>query len=187
MNLDHLEKCAQRQHKGTMAIVEKMVGLPQSQIKMCPIIVKKGTELCMYSPYPADCEYISPYIMNGGFSLELKMKYLHYLETGKQIESGHKLRAIYCELTDASKKALRENLKEVVKNCSLCKEAVKFFNSEYKIQFNWDIHKLLSNSNMAFERWRYIYEGKNDPTWFAGYSEIQASVDIRINNLKNGE
>ena len=125
--------------------------------------------------------------MNGAFSLELKMKYLHYLETGKKIESGHELCGIFGELTNESKEALRENLKQVVKNCSVCKEAVKFFNSEYKIQFRWDIYNLLSKSNMAFERWRYMYEGKKDLTWFAGYSEIQASLDLRIENLKSGD
>jgi len=95
MNLEHLEKCAIRHHKGTLAIVEKLVGVPESHIEMCPLIAKKGTVLHAYFPQTngraPDYDYLNPYVMNGAFSLELKMKYLHYLETAQKIEANHNL------------------------------------------------------------------------------------------------
>ncbi|WP_331352965.1 hypothetical protein [Cellvibrio sp. UBA7671] len=189
MNINYLEICTQRHHKATLALVEKLVGVPSELVETCPVIAKKGTELHMVMPgitgLTIDYDFVNPYIMNGAFSLELKMKFLNLIETGNKIEAGHRLLGIFSELSNDTKEFLRENLKIIVKNSSTCKEVTKILNQESKIQFNWDLHKLLSNSDMAFERWRYIYESSDDSTWFAGYSEIQKALDLRIADLKS--
>jgi hypothetical protein len=187
MDIKNLELCALRQDRATEAIVEKLVGLPARFIKVFPIIAKKGTFLHMYMPgnvgVNIDYDFVSPYIMNGAFSLELKMKYLHALETGEKMKSGHKLLELFAELSDETKKVIRNKLKLITKKSKLHQDTTKYFTQEANIQFSWEVHKLLSNSNMAFERWRYIYEG-GDSTWFAGYSELQESLNCRISELK---
>lgn len=187
MDIGYLEKCAERHHKGTLAIAEKLVGLPEALIESCPVVVKKATDIYLYMPNSnaqhIDSDYVNPYIMNGAFSLELKMKFLHALETGTKLEAGHRLLDLFALLTNESKEFLRSNLKSMCKESEKCKATAKYFKHEIRVEFNWEMHKLLSNSDMAFERWRYIYE-KKDSTWFAGYTEIQKVLDLRISNLK---
>jgi hypothetical protein len=51
------------------------------------------------------------------------------------------------------------------------------------MQFRWDLSFLLGKSNLAFERWRYIYEERADIAWFCGYTQIKAAIDRRIDQI----
>lgn len=187
MNIEYLEKCAERYHIGTMAVVEKLVGLPSSMIKVAPFIAKKGANLIFYAPkgnvgiHPNN-EYIHPYIMNGAFSLELKMKLLHAVETNSEMQ-GHNLSTLFGAMSDETKEYMREDIKQYVKNSEPHKDTIDFFKKE-KIKFDWQLHKMIEKSSLVFERWRYIYEGKDDPMSFVGYTEIQHALNSRIADLR---
>ncbi|MDZ4056696.1 MAG: hypothetical protein U1D69_06960 [Polynucleobacter sp.] len=112
------------------------------------------------------------------------MKYLHALETGCALPPVHRLKDIFEGLTIESKSAIRSNFKEIAKTSPSSKEISRVFNEEAKLQFKWDIELFLEKSNLAFERWRYIYEEGKDSTWFVGYSEIISSLCKRITDLE---
>lgn len=185
MGINSLKLSANRQHKATMAIASRLVGVPEYMIVSCPVITRKAGGIYCYAPGirgEMDTDFINSYIMNGAFALELKFKYLHELETHSRLEEGHRLQSLFTALTNETKAKIRDSFKAYTKTNELCKEVTKVMQSQ-NIQYSWDLHKLLSNSNMAFERWRYIYEDQHDPTWFAGYSELQHSLDLRIAEL----
>lgn len=186
MDLNNLKKCAYRQELATAAIVEKLVGLPADLIEVFPVIAKKSAAIHVFFPGifgSINEDYVNPYVMNGAFALELKMKYLHALETGERMESTHRLDAIFSALSGETKKVIRDQFSKITTGSKLHKDTAKHFNQAVKIQFDWDVYRLLVRSSMAFERWRYIYDGDGS-TWFAGYSELQKSLDVRINELR---
>lgn len=140
----------------------------------------------MYAPSCSkyDSDYVNPYIMNGSFAIELKMKYLHFLETGFKMKGGHRLRDLFDELSPKTRERIGGELRDIVHSSKLHKRIARYFNEEVKIQFRWDVEFLLQKANMAFERWRYIYEN-TDSTWFAGYTEIANSIDARIKEIES--
>ena len=76
-------------------------------------------------------------------------------------------------------------LKEMVGNSDLHKKIIRDLHSNYNIQFSWDAHLLISNSALAFERWRYSFEDAKKVTWFAGYLELQKTLNSRLSFLKS--
>lgn len=108
---------------------------------------------------PHEMGYMQPYIVIGAFSLEILMKYLHILETGEVLR-GHKLFDLYCQLSGETKKHMRAEVPKIA-STGLHREISKAINGE-NIQFSWEPHKLISNSSLAFERWRYSFESKAD-------------------------
>ena len=125
MDIEYLGKCADRHHLGTLAIVEKLLQTNWNPDDVCPYLVKKAKDIHFYVPaisaVEPNHEYISPYIMNGAFSLELKMKYLHALETGKKMEAGHRLLELFTELSAESKESIRKHMKETIKESKYAK------------------------------------------------------------------
>ena len=188
MNIKGLEKAAENYHNGTMALVEKLIGVPERQIKTTPIIIRKNNKtFCYISEYSnlrPDCNFIQPFIINGAFSLEVKMKFLSILETGVQLR-GHNLLELYEQQTNDTKLHIRNKLKEIVINSDLHKKTISDLHSNYNLQFSWDTHLLISNSALAFERWRYSFENANKVTWFAGYFELQQTLNSRLSVLKS--
>lgn len=188
MNIKGLEKAAENYHKGTMAVVARLVGLPESLIKTTPIIIRKSNKTYCYisgsSNLQLDMDFVQPFIMNGAFSLEVKMKLLSILETGVQLR-GHNLLELYKKLSDDTKLHTREKLKEIVIGSNLHKKTSSNLNSDYNIQFSWDAYKLISNSALAFEKWRYSFEDQDKVTWFAGYLELQQVLDTRLSIIKS--
>jgi hypothetical protein len=125
--------------------------------------------------------------MNGGFALELKLKYLHVLETNMSAKHGHQLKLIFNELSSESQAAITEKLKAIVKKSSLHQKISKHFRKHVGIPFRWDASELLHKASRAFERSRYPYEEETDLTWFAGYSEIMEAIDFRILSVTSKE
>jgi hypothetical protein len=186
MNIDHLGKCADRQHKATLAVAQQLVGLPAPAIPSLPIVVRRGDLLIYHSTVAGprqDMDYVNAYIMNGSFSLELRFKYLHALETGQKMQHGHELKGMFDSLTDYSRHALAAHFAAETKNNQICKQISVLLN-QHNLQFRWDLAFLLIRSNLAFERWRYIYEQKGDIAWFCGYTQIKAALDKRIHEIK---
>jgi hypothetical protein len=48
-------------------------------------------------------------------------------------------------------------------------------NENLGVEFSWDLEALLRESSLAFDSWRYAFEGKS-PCWFAGYQEIREAL-----------
>jgi hypothetical protein len=147
--------------------------------------VRKGKQLIYHSsvegPKP-DMDYVNPYIMNGSFSLELRFKYLHAIETGEKMAHGHELRTIFDSLTEESKSYMSSFFAAETKSNPICKKISALLHQQ-KMQFRWDLSFLLGKSNLAFERWRYIYEERADIAWFCGYTQIKAAIDRRIDQI----
>jgi len=188
MNIQGLEKSAKDYHKGAMAIASRLVGIPEQAIKTTPIIVKKGSQtfglVLGKSNILNNMDYMQPFIMNGAFSLEIKMKLIYLLEKGEQLQV-HNLLKLYEELSQNTKSHVREKVKEISNSSAWYKDISREINSKYKIQFSWEPHKLISNSALAFDRWRYVFEDIDKPTWFAGYIELQQAFDSRLNEIKS--
>lgn len=188
MNIQGLEKSAKFYHKGTMAIASRLVGVPEVAIKTTPIIVKKGNQTFGFvlgkNNVPSNMDYMQPFIMNGAFSLEIKMKLIYLLEKGVLLQ-GHNLLKLYEELGQTTKSHVREKVKEISNSSSWYRDISREINSKYKIQFSWEPHKLISNSALAFDRWRYVFEDADKPTWFAGYIELQQAFDSRLNEINS--
>ncbi|PVZ71603.1 hypothetical protein [Pelagibaculum spongiae] len=145
MNIESMEIHANRLHKGTMAILEKLTGMPEDKIPYLPIIAcSKGKTRC-FTPSAtqggSNPEYIASYIINGAFSLEIKMKYLHALETGHEIK-GHKLLELFSALTDETKQFIRDDMSRITKQSQQYKELSQQLRQHVK-KFEWDVHKLL--------------------------------------------
>lgn len=187
MNIEYLGKCADRQHKATLAVAQQLVCLPAPAIPSLPIVVRRGELLIYHStvegPKP-DMDYVNPYIMNGSFSLGLRFKYLHALETGEKMQHGHELKGMFDSLTESSREALAAFFAAETKGNPICKRISLLLN-QHRLQFRWDLAFLLTRSNLAFERWRYIYEQKGDIAWFCGYTQIKTAIDKRILQIKD--
>jgi len=187
MNKDAIEKSANFYHKGTMAILEKLIGTKASAIVASPIIFKKGTEIFSIVPGKKDItnnmDYMLSYIMNGSFSLEIKIKLLLLLESNKW-ENGHRLLMLYDKLSEPTTKFIEEALKEITSKTPIYKGINRKLNEEFKINFSWNAQKLISNSSQAFESWRYSFEKEKELTWFAGYLELQDALNSRIEMIR---
>lgn len=188
MNIDKLEKTAFSHHMATEAIVDRIVGNSSYRPSFFPVIVKKGEQVfCIVdasNEVKPNVELIDAYITMASFSLELKLKLMLALENGC-FERGHKLMKLYENLSDKSKRHIRYRMKEITKSSEMHKIGAKAINEHCKIQFAWEPHKLISNSSEAFENWRYHFEETSRSTWFAGYSELQESINSRITQLKS--
>lgn len=187
MDVESLRVSANNYHKGTMTLVSNLLGVPNEMIKTCPIVVRKrGDTLALAlgtQGIANDMDYMLPYIINGAFSLEVKMKYLNYFETGVLMQ-GHNLLTLFEDLTDDTKNSIKQKLKEITSSSSFYRDINREINKTHKVPFSWEAHKLISNSSLAFERWRYSYEDKDKVTWFAGYAELQKAFDARIEVIK---
>jgi hypothetical protein len=159
--------------------------MPSPLVSTFPLVAKKGATLFYFAPQEVqtDTDFINPYIMNGSFSLELHMKYLHALETERKLLGGHRLWDLFSNLTNESKDAIRTNFSAITKASALHKNISRIFNKELRLPFTWSLELLLKRADLAFERWRYIYEGE-DTTWFAGYSEMQQAIWQRADQLE---
>jgi hypothetical protein len=185
MNLKQLEKCAYSHHKATEAIVQKIINNNSFQPTFFPIIVTKGgNPICIVNAskdLPPNLDYVEAYITMGSFSIELKMKLLIFVESGKWV-SGHDLKTLYEAMSPESKDHIRRTVETITKS-NFHRLGSKTINEECKVQFSWKADLLISNSSEAFEKWRYCFEGKGQPSWFAGYSELQQAFDARLKEL----
>jgi hypothetical protein len=188
MNIPHAQKNADRFHKTTLLLASKVTGVPyqlllRDRFKTLPIIVSDGKTLALYfeGSNRGDTDFITPYVVNGAFSLELCLKILRYHEA-KEWPSGHNLSNLYEKLSQASKDFIAQDIYRAVHESPLFERIMKAINDEFKISFSWDPVRMIEESSNAFVSWRYSFQLR--PGWFAGYKEIRASVMERIKRLE---
>jgi hypothetical protein len=126
-----------------------------------------------------DLDYLHPYVVNAGLTLELKLKQLLMIENSENVR-GHNLVSLYKSLSSESRSFISlhvlKRTSDSIDHQTIAEAAKINFNLEVK----WEAEFLLEKSAYAFERWRYLYEKNNKGSWFAGYIEIYDALDERI-------
>lgn len=92
------------------------------------------------SPFDGSC--VSPFVVNGIFSVELYLKAIHHVY-GNKIR-GHHLSSIYKGMPKQGKEHFLSSANDI--------------RSKYSLKNGQDIHSCLDSLNKAFEQWRYLYE-----------------------------
>lgn len=189
MDISHARKNAERFHKTTLLLASRVTGLPYAiflsgRFVTLPVIVGDGQRLAMFyqgGKGEGDSDSITPYVVNGAFSLELNLKVLRYLETGAW-PKGHDFKKLYRQLTQTSRDFLTSTIQEVVIRSEVHRQIEAAINQKMNIPFSWDVDSLIEHSSNAFVNWRYAFESR--PGWFAGYNEIRNAVVGRIRQIE---
>lgn len=194
VDLKKAEIAANRFHKTTILLASKVSGSPINSSHVyvtLPHIVTKGSKaICIYSRFkvhPAgldDSDYINTYVVNGAFSLELHLKILMLIESGNWTH-GHKLNELYTGLSDDSKHSIQHTVTNFVNKSEFHKGLPKAIKNIFGSEFTWNVDHLLENSSMAFEKYRYLFEG--EACWFAGYAEIHFAIKERIKKIRDNK
>jgi hypothetical protein len=181
MDFEHATKSGERFHKAATVLASHAMGLTTEQIiennYSLPIVLHQNGILYVLNMGTSkkDDDFITPYVVNASFSLELSLKILIFLET-KKWSKNHNLDQLYEKISKKSKEFISENVKNSSNNKEI-KEFISFLKSQ-KIEIEWDVFSLLERSNSAFTKWRYAFEGQ--PGCFAGYSQIHSAIRERI-------
>lgn len=175
MDLNHAHVSAMRFHKTTLVLVSHLTGLSIDDIskndRCFPIVVNKrdGNLCCASMGKPTgDNDFITPYVVNAAFSLELNLKLLVFYETNKW-PKGHYLLNLFKKLSLDKQNEISKKFMERSKNS----QELQFILRELKnngFEIEWELQSLLDRSSQAFETWRYAFEGNTG--CFAGYSQI---------------
>lgn len=193
MNIDilHARKNAERFHKTTLLLASKVAGINMKEIienrtNTLPIIIGDGVNLAIFyegkkGRDDGDTDFITPYVVNGSFSLELHFKVLKYLESNNWI-SGHILSDLFDKLNQNTRDFLISEFNKVFANSEVHNKIRIAIQSGFNVPFEWNFQNLIKESSKAFENWRYSFQLK--PTWFAGYREIYTALTKRINNIE---
>lgn len=190
MDITHARKSAERFHKTTLLLAGAITDLPYDyffggHFETLPIVVGDGKRLSVYfegGRESGDVELITPYVVNGAFSLELYLKVLLFAETGAPAR-GHKLKGLYDKLTEGSKDFLADRIRGFIDYSRFHRDMAALITRKSKISFSWDIESLIAHSSDAFEKWRYAFEAQ--PGWFAGYNELRNALVDRIDALEH--
>jgi hypothetical protein len=188
MNIPHARINADRFHKTTLFLASKVAGVPYQlllgdRFKTLPIIVSDGKTLALFfeGSNRGDSDFITPYVVNGAFSLELSLKILRYSEA-EEWPSGHNLGNLFAKLNQDSKDFLIQDIHRTIDDSPVYQIIMKAINNQFKISFSWDPVRMIEESSNAFVSWRYSFQ--LTPGWFAGYKEIRAAAMRRIKYLE---
>jgi len=183
MTKKNRESMVEKFHKGTVLMAERLVGEGAETFSTFPFVAKTGNHYALFVPgtdlKKIDYDFLHPYVVNAGLSLELKIKYLYSIESGKELR-GHNLMSLYKSLTRGSREFIHNHIREKTTDSEAhlaIKNAAKY---NLCIEIDWDPVFLLEKSSFAFEKWRYLYETDNVGSWFAGYIEIYDALSARI-------
>lgn len=190
MDISHARKNAERFHKTTLLLASRVTGLSYDSfvsepVVTLPVIVGDGQRLGIFYPgakRDGDTDSITPYVVNGAFSLELNLKVLRYLETSAWPQ-GHELKELYRKLTNTSQDFLASAIEKVVAQSQIHRKIEAAIKQIMNIPFSWAIDSLIEHSSNAFVNWRYAFESY--PGWFAGYNEIRNAIVGRMRQLEN--
>lgn len=187
MDLVHAKKSANRFHKATVALASIAMGLEEKRVVddkySLPLVVQENGKifvLNMGTPHQDD-DFITPYIVNGAFSLELHLKLLNFLETNKWSKE-HRLDTLFRNLSEKRKTAIEDIVGKRLQESPFLKQALTKL-EQNGVRINWTASELLRRSSDAYVAWRYAFEAI--PGCFAGYSELQSAILIQIQELEH--
>ncbi len=159
------------------------MGLEVSEIERhghsLPLVVRdKGNiyVLNMGHQQKADNDFISPYIVNGAFSLELHLKLLAFLESGSWSRK-HRLDDLHGQLSSDSRKAIEASIEKDLAASKFLRTAIAVLKSN-GVDLIWKAEELLKRSSDAYVNWRYAFD--TTPGCFAGYTELQRALKALI-------
>ena len=121
--------------------------------------------------------YYTALVVNGAFSLELHLKYLHLLIEEKE-KRGHDLFKLHQELCNWTQVNLESIFQVISKSQPSIKQCFDAINEELEGTQTWTLESVLKESARAFESWRYAYEEKTKVTSFVGYGEAIFALRI---------
>lgn len=183
MDLKHAHKSAERFHKATLVLVSNLTGLTTKHIiknNTCfPIVVNKGDgNICCASlgQSNGDSDFITPYIVNASFSLELNLKLLIFSDTGEW-PKGHNLLDLFSKFNESKQEDINQSFIEHSNNSPELKNLLQAL-QEKDFAIEWELKNLLEKSGKAFETWRYAFEGNHG--CFAGYTQIHKALRMQI-------
>ncbi len=184
---DFLVKNIECLHKATHLLAARASGIEEEKLVAYPSILKIGERLCCVSVgFPgADSDFIMPYVINAAFGLEMCLKLLLLCES-KKWEETHNLNNLYLAVSHESKSHMKDVFDKLVKSSSVYKDISRRLNEDAKIQFSWNLDKLIAQSSTAFDDWRYAFESSSRPvSCFAGYFEIRTAILSAIDVSKS--
>ena len=160
----------------------------EEKLIVFPAVWKKGSRLTHFAIRDEECalvpdhDFILPYVINAAFSLELCLKLLLQHESNTWIDS-HNLNDLYLSVSEKSKAQMRLTFDEIVKRSTVNKDISRALNAE-KIQFSWNLDKLIAQSSTAYNDWRYAFENPSQVGCFAGYYEIRGAIIEAITSIE---
>jgi hypothetical protein len=187
INENFLVANIERFDKVVHLLASRVSGCKEDELIAFPVILKKGTRLChvaigdMGCDLVPDHDFILPYVVNAAFSLELCLKMLLQCESNPWIK-GHDLYELYLSVSEKSKAQMRLTFNETVKKSSVNKDISRALNAE-KIQFSWNLDRLIEQSSTAYNDWRYAFEIPYQVGCFAGYYEIRGAIIAAITSI----
>jgi hypothetical protein len=185
MNIVHANKSAHRFHQATVALAARVMGIDVARVVRddysLPLVVQEGGVIHMVNlgTQRGDDDFITPYVVNGAFSLELHLKLLGFLQS-KDWSKKHALDALFDGLSEESRTAIDKAVGDSLTSSQFLREALALLKSK-GVNIDWNTRNLLKRSAAAYVNWRYAFE--STPGCFAGYSEIQKALAMQIRRL----
>ena len=187
VNEDFLVTNIDRLDKAVHLLAAKVSGCAEDELIAFPVIMRKGTRLWHVaiggSESNPDADFIIPYVINAAFSLEMCLKLLLLRESGT-CKNSHNLNDLYLAVSDESKVQMKLTFDEIVKDSDVFKDISRALNEVAKIQFSWNLDKLLAQSSTAFVDWRYAFEDSTSPSCFGGYYEIRTAILKAVTSIQ---
>jgi len=174
---------AEKFHKGTVLLAEKLIGTKSEKFSTFPFVAKVGENYACFVPgedlSKINLDYLHPYIVNAGLTLELKLKQLLMVENNDNVR-GHNLGSLYKSLSSESKTFISLHVLKRTSDSTDHRTIAEAAKNSFNLELKWEAEFLLEKSAYAFERWRYLHEKNNKGSWFAGYIEVYNALDERI-------
>jgi HEPN domain-containing protein len=176
INEKYLRNNVERFHKTATVLAEKVSGVAAGALRLFPIVIGQTPNLYVLTTgtKKGDTDFITPYVINAAFSLELCLKLARFQESGEWLW-GHKLLELYKGLSQAAQEYIRQHVNTHTRDAEFHSWASQYINEQLGIEFSWETETLLNESSQAFDSWRYAFEQKR-PSWFAGYNELRDAM-----------
>jgi len=180
---------AQRFTKSAIALVETarrtipLDGETRPSSLLPTVVEDHGRLHCFYGSHTTDVDMdlIVPYVVNASFALELYLKVLLYLESGKW-RRCHQLHGLFNELSTDSRRAIEQCYSQQIKREPAYESIRATIQRDTSLkEFDWDLGHVLASISTAFERYRYAFEG--DVCSFVGFWELKTALVGRIDSL----
>jgi hypothetical protein len=121
--------------------------------------------------------YLAPYITNMALTIELYLKCLYFMDTGKKPPRSHDLKQMYNALKEESKAWIRAQYDFFVS----IDEGIKVMKLNVP-EMQTELEVVLKDINNAFMNWRYNHEG--NLTSFPTGGPLSQALRARIKTLK---